>query len=336
MDKSKVDKIKVCIVGLGWTGSNHYAGYSAIPEKAEVTAVVARSAAAQAKAREWGITKLYSTYEQALQDSEIDAFSICTPHYHHAEMILAALQAGKHVIGETPACMTLAECRQLRIALFDYPQLKAATGHICRSWPTFAHAKQLVSEGVIGQTFYFSSNYTHKADPKEYAGANVWGQDPRAKLHLGISYHSVDLLRWIGGDVEEVSGDYTDHARIAILRFKNGALGHVYQSGSVVQPYSLPLYLYGLTGSIHCYWEEETLKGYLHKSAAWNPDHLTSTPLHGRGSPEWKYEMENFIDSIREDKLPICPLSEGLATVETCVAIDEAMRHETRVRVTTA
>jgi hypothetical protein len=95
----------------------------------------------------------------------------------------------------------------------------------------------------------------------------------------------------------------------------------------------LPLYVYGFEASIHCYWEEQTLKGYLHKSAEWQPDQLESTPLHGRGSPEWRHEMENFVDSIREDKQPICPLAEGIATVETCVAIDEAMRYATRVRV---
>jgi predicted dehydrogenase len=328
-----MDKVKVCIVGVGWTGSNHYAGYSAIPEKAQVVAIVARSDEAQARAKSWGIPKLYKSFDDALKDDEIDAFSICTPHYEHTPMLLAAMQAGKHVIGETPACTTLDECHQLRIALFDYPNLKAATGHICRSWPTFAHAKRLVSQGLIGQTFYLSSNYTHKSDPKEYTGSHVWGRHPRAHLHLGISYHSVDLLRWIAGEVEEVSGDYTEHARIAILRFKQGALGHVYQSGSVVQPYSLPLYLYGLEGSIHCYWEEQVLKGYLHKSAEWNPERLESTPLHGRGSPEWKYEMENFVDSIRENRQPICPLAEGIATVEACIAIDEALHHAPRVRV---
>jgi predicted dehydrogenase len=57
-------------------------------------------------------------------------------------------------------------------------------------------------------------------------------------------------------------------------------------------------------------------------------------PLHGRGSPEWAYEMENFVDSILEDKAPICPLSEGIATVETCLAVEDALTHGTRVRVT--
>jgi UDP-N-acetylglucosamine 3-dehydrogenase len=329
-----VDKVKVCIVGLGWTGKNHFAGYSAIPEKAEVVAVVARGEAAQAQAKEWGIPKIYTSFDKALQDSEIDAFSICAPHYHHAEMTIAAMQAGKHVICETPACMTEEECRALRIALYEYPQVKAAIGHICRSWSTFAAAKNLVDSGSVGQLFYLSSNYTHKADPKEYPSANTWGRSPRAVMHLGISYHSVDLLRWIGGDVEEVAGDYSQHARIAVLRFKNGAMGHVFQSGSVVMPYSLPLYVYGLEGSIHCHWEEQTLKGYLHKSAEWNPDLLPTMPLHGRGSPEWTYEMENFVDSILLNTQPVCPLSEGIATVETCIAIDQAMvmRTQTRVR----
>jgi hypothetical protein len=43
--------------------------------------------------------------------------------------------------------------------------------------------------------------------------------------------------------------------------------------------------------------------------------------------------MENFVDGIREGKALVCPLAEGIATVETCLAIDEAMRNRTQVRV---
>ena len=326
-------KVRVCIVGVGWTGSNHYGGYSAIPQKAEIVAVVARSEASQAKAKGWGIPRVYTSYDQALKDDEIDAFSICTPHYHHAEMLLAAMEAGKHAIGETPACASVAECHQLRIALYEHPDLKMATGHVVRAWRTYGHAKRLVEEGAIGPIFYLSSNYTHKPTPDEYPSQRTWGRSPKARMNMGIAYHSVDLLRWMAGDVDEVSGDYTDLARVAILRFESGAMGHVYQSTSVVMPYSLPLYLYGLEGSIHCFWEEQTLKGYLHKSADWSPEVLDSMPLHGRGSPEWCYELEAFVDSILEDGQSLCPLVEGIATVETCLAIDQAMLHRTQVRV---
>ena len=137
----------------------------------------------------------------------------------------------------------------------------------------------------------------------------------------------------MAGDVDEVSGDYTDKARVAVLRFKNGAMGHIFQSNTVVMPYSLPLYLYGLEGSIHCFWEEQTLKGYLHKSDRWAPELLDTMPLHGRGSPEWGYELEAFVDSILGNGEPLWPLAEGIATVETCLAIDQALLNGTHVRV---
>ncbi|MBI1928212.1 Gfo/Idh/MocA family oxidoreductase [Candidatus Poribacteria bacterium] len=331
-----MNKVKICLVGTGWTGTNHFNGYKAIPEKAEVAAVVAHSDASQAKVETWGVPKLYRSFDEALKDDEIDAFDLCTPHYLHAEQLFTTLQAGKHVIGETPACLTIEECRALRVALFEHPNQKAATGHICRSWPTYAHAKEIVSRGEIGGVFYVSSNYAHKPDPNEYPSSRTWGRSPRARARLGISYHSVDLLRWIAGDVDEVSGDYTPHARIAILKFKNGAMGKVFSSGSVVRPYIMSLSVYGHEGTIICWWEEEILHGYLHQSAKWHPARLKTTPLHGRGSPEWQYEMENFVDSILEDKVPLlrCPLSEGIATIETCLAIEEAMTHGTKVRVT--
>ena len=326
-------RTKVCVVGLGWTGYNHYAGYSSIPDKVEVVAAVARSDATRAKAETWGIPKVYSSYEEALADDEIDAYSLCTPHYLHSQMLLAAMSAGKHAIGETPACTSEEECQRLRIGLYEHPDLTMATGHVVRAWRTYAHAKRIVESRALGDVFYLSSNYTHKPTADEYPSQNTWGRNPRAKLRLGIAYHSVDLLRWLAGDVEEVSGDRSEHARIAVLRFKSGAMGHVYQSTSVVMPYSLPLYAYGTEGSLHCFWEEQTLKGYLHKSAEWEPEHLETMPLHGRGSPEWRYELERFIDAIRGSGEPLCPLEEGIATVETCLAIEEAMRQGTRVRV---
>lgn len=331
-----MSKVRVCIVGLGWTGSNHYAGYSSIPDKVEVVAAVARSQASRAKAEEWGITTVYSTYEEALSDGGIDAFSLCTPHYLHAPMLLAAMRVGKHAIGETPACMTTNECRALRLGLYEHPDVVMATGHVVRGWQTFADAKHRVDQGAVGEVFYVSSNYTHKPSPQEYTGQGTWGSDPRAHLPLGAAYHSIDLLRWIAGDVAEVRGDRSEHASIAVLRFTSGALGHVFKSNSVVMPYSLPLYVYGLEGSIHCHWEEQTLKGFLHKSAEWEPELLETQPLHGRGSPEWAREMEGFVDAIRGEGQPLCPLGEGIATVETYLAAAEAMRLGTRVRVVQA
>lgn len=328
-----MNKVRVCIVGCGWTGTNHFAGYSQIPQKAEVIAVVARTKESRTKAKSWGIKYLYDSFEDALKDSDINAFDLCTPPYLHAEQAIRAIRSGRHLIVETPACITQEECRELRMAIRDYPELKSVTGHVCRSWPTYKHAKKLVESGAVGDIFYLSSNYAHQPDPNEYPSSKTWARNILYTGRLSISYHSVDLLRWMSGDVDEVYADFTDHAKIAILRFKNGALGKVFTSGSVIRPYIMSLSTYGHKGTIICWWEENTLKGHLHTSSSWQPTALETTPAHGRGSPEWRYEMENFVDSILEDKEPNCPLIEGVATVETCLAVDQAMTTGAKVRV---
>ena len=327
------DKVRVCIFGLGWIGSNHLAGYAAIPEKAEVVAAVVRSEAGQARARDAGIPRIYTDWRAALDAPDVEAIDICTPHFVHAEQTIAALDAGKHVFCETPVCRSADECRQLRWALIQHPSQLALSGHVARSWPTFVQAKKLVDEGAIGEVFYVSANYAHKADPDEYPSAKTWGRDLTNRARLGIGHHALDLLRWYAGDVFEVTGDQSEKAGVAVLRFANGALGKVFASGAVVRPYVLSLSVYGDRGTILCYWTENELHGQLHRSARWEPMELERTPMHGRGSPEWTYEMSNFVDSIRGLDRPRAPLLDGIAMVETGLAIQQAVDTGVRVRV---
>ncbi|HEV8639349.1 MAG TPA: Gfo/Idh/MocA family oxidoreductase [Chloroflexota bacterium] len=327
------DPVRVCIVGLGWTGSNHFAGYSAIPEKARVVAAVVRSEQGQAKAQQLGIPKTYPDWRAALEDQEIDAIDFCTPGFLHADQSIAALEAGKHVFCEAPACQSGPDCRRIRWALINHPEQIAVTGHVARSWPTFRHAKRLVDEGTVGQVFYVSSSYAHKPDPDEYPSAKTWARNILSHARMGVGYHSLDLVRWYAGDVFEVTGDQTDKCGIAVLHFKNGALGKVFSSGAVVRPYILSLSVYGTEGTIVCWWEENELRGYLHRSANWEPTELERTPMHGRGSPEWTYEMTNFVDAIRGTDKPRCPMGEGVAMIETGLAIQQALDTGVRVRV---
>ena len=78
------DRVRVCLVGPGWAGSNHAAGYAAIPDRAEVVAVVARSETGQARARQWGIARCYDDWRAALDDPAVDAVDFCTPSFLHA------------------------------------------------------------------------------------------------------------------------------------------------------------------------------------------------------------------------------------------------------------
>ena len=55
--------------------------------------------------------------------------------------------------------------------------------------------------------------------------------------------------------------------------------------------------------------------------------------MHGRGSPEWIYEMTNFVDAVRGRAIPRCPMLEGVAMVETGLAIQQALDSGVRTRV---
>lgn len=333
MARSLTDPVRICIVGLGWTGSNHVAGYSAIPEKARVVAAVVRSEQGQAKARDWRIPKIYADWREALNDPDIDAIDFCTPGFLHADQSIAALEAGKHVFCEAPACQSGADCRRIQWALQQHPDLVAMTGHVARSWPTFMHAKRLVDEGALGEIFYISSNYAHQPDPNEYPSATTWARDITRHARIGIGYHALDLVRWYAGDVFEVTGDQTEKCGIAVLHFKNHALGKVFSSNAVVRPYTFNLSICGDRGTIVTWWEQNELRGYLHRSAAWEPMELDRTPMHGRGSPEWIYEMTNFVDSIRGVDKPRCSMRDGVAMIETGLAIQQALDTGVRVRV---
>jgi predicted dehydrogenase len=236
------------------------------------------------------------------------------------------------VFVETPACTTSEECREIRVELSKHPELKSATGHVARHWPTYKAAKSIVDSGKLGKIFYAESDYAHDIDPEIYPPRpHKW--EPHVMGRLSISYHSVDLLRYIVGDVEEVSGYISEEASLAMLRFKNGALGKVFSSGKVTRPYILSLEVYGSEGTLICAQEENELRGYWHKSRYWKPEKLPTSVNHGKGTPEWKMEMEDIVDSILENRRPLCTLEDGVATVETCIAIDTAMTIGTRVKV---
>jgi myo-inositol 2-dehydrogenase/D-chiro-inositol 1-dehydrogenase len=257
----------------------------------------------------------------------------CTPSFLHAEQAVAALDAGKHVLCETPACHSIEEARRIRWAVEQHPDLVAATGHVARCWPTFEQAHRLVTAGEIGRLFMLEAHYAHKPDPDEYPSARTWGRDITKRVRLGVAHHAIDLLRWLAGDVHEVMGDRAPQASVAVLRFHSGALGHIFTSNAVVQPYDLSVAAYGDRGTIVTRWEEQELRGLVHRSAQWAPADLERTPLHGRGSPEWAREMGRFVDAILGHGAPACPMTDGVAAVETGLAIQQAMDIGTRVRV---
>ena len=157
----------------------------------------AKALAEQYKAR------AYASYEELLADPEIDAVSICTANIAHAEMAIAALRAGKHVLCEKPMATTLEDCERMVKAAKESGKV-LMIGQNQRLAAAHVKAKELLEAGAIGRLISFTTAFRH-GGPETWTvdpGANTWFFDKSravmgAMADLGI--HKTDLIQFLTG-----------------------------------------------------------------------------------------------------------------------------------------
>jgi predicted dehydrogenase len=131
----------------------------------EVTALASRDLAkAQATAKQLGIPKAYGSYEELLADPEVDAIYNPLPNHLHVPWSIKAIEAGKHVLCEKPIALTAAEAQELADAAAAHPQLKVMEAFMYRHHPQWQRARQIVSEGGIGQLRTIQSFFSYYND----------------------------------------------------------------------------------------------------------------------------------------------------------------------------
>jgi predicted dehydrogenase len=132
-----------------------------------ITAIASRDAErARVAASRWGISKVYSAYEDLLADAEIDAIYIPLPNHLHTPWSLKALEAGKHVLCEKPIGLTSAEAQTLLNAARQHPHLNVMEAFMYRHHPHWRRARELVTDGEIGELKTIQSFFSYyNADP---------------------------------------------------------------------------------------------------------------------------------------------------------------------------
>lgn len=248
-------KINVAMIGYEFMGKAHSNAYRQVkaffdPPIEPVMKVICGRNEKKAKraARQYGWLEVETDWRKAVQRDDIDLVDICTPGDTHAEIAVAAARAGKIVFCEKPLANTVDEAVTMYKAV-----TKAKTPHmICHNYrkaPAVALARQLIEEGRLGDLYHYRGTYLQDwiVDPKFPL---VWRLD-RKKAGSGalgdIGSHSIDLARYLVGEIVEVSaalqtfvkerplpdqprktGKVTvDDASAAIVRFQNGALGTI-------------------------------------------------------------------------------------------------------------
>lgn len=158
--------VRIGMIGYGGIGRVHAMAYRSLPfhyglPAAAVPVVgvaTARAATAQAAAAEIGCAYWTDDYRQLLGREDVDAVDICVPNHLHAEIVLAAAAAGKHIYCEKPLAMNVAEAQAMAEAVAAAGVIAQMTFNF-RFFPAVLRAQQLVQEGFLGRIFSFRGRY---------------------------------------------------------------------------------------------------------------------------------------------------------------------------------
>jgi predicted dehydrogenase len=141
--------LRVGFIGCGRIADLQSLGYLQHPRARIVAVCDADEPLAQRRATEWRAERVYTDYQHLLEDGEVDAVEILTPHHLHAEHAIAALEAGKHVSLQKPPARTLAEFDAIAAAASRTTKTLRVFENFSY-YPPHVRAKQLVDEGAVG------------------------------------------------------------------------------------------------------------------------------------------------------------------------------------------
>jgi predicted dehydrogenase len=216
--------------------------------------------------------KAYSSVQQLLAVPEIDAVSVCTANASHAEITIAALKAGKHVLCEKPMAMTLQDCEDMVKTARETGRY-LMMGHNQRLAKAHIKARQLLADGCIGEIITFRTTFGH-GGPETWSvdpGQNTWFFDKNtavlgAMADLGI--HKTDLLHFLTGqtvvettarlttiDKRDADGSLigVDDNSICIYKLSGGAIGTMTASWTYYGAEDNSTVLYGAKGIMRVY-----------------------------------------------------------------------------------
>ena len=207
MSRAGVPALRVAMIGYAFMGATHSQAWRTaahvadLPLRPELAVVVGRQSEAVAEAaRRLGWAASETDWRRVVDRDDIDLVDICTPGNTHAEIAVAALAAGKHVLCEKPLANSVAEAEAM-VTAAEQAGVQAMVGFTYRRTPAVALARQLVADGTIGAVRQVRAQYlqdwladeqvplTWRLD-KDRAGSGALGD---------IGAHIVDAVEFVTG-----------------------------------------------------------------------------------------------------------------------------------------
>ena len=234
--------LSVGVIGAGGIARSHMKAI-AENENIRMVAVMDIDEGRVAEAADEFRAKPYTDLDALLSDPEIDAVHVCTPHNQHGDQVVAAAEAGKHVLVEKPMALAVEDCDRMIAACEQADQI-LMVGQVMRYYPVSRKVKELIANGTIGDVGHLLRRRLGNFNPAPPEGqVKHWYMD----LEIGgncVLYcfgpHEYDILHWYmdspitqvyaqgNESTERYSGQKDSHT--AMMNHENGAVSVLSQS----------------------------------------------------------------------------------------------------------
>jgi myo-inositol 2-dehydrogenase/D-chiro-inositol 1-dehydrogenase len=315
------DLVRVGFLGSQFVSRAHAESFQRHVRGARLVAVASPNEKHAAEfAHEFGLEAHYTDYRRLLERKDVDVVAIGIPNDLHAQAVIAAAQAGKHVILEKPFSITLEEadrmiaaCKSAGVKLMYAEELVFAPKHV--------RARQLVKEGALGRLFLIKQLEKHSGPHSDW----FWNVDRAGGgVLMDMGCHGVEFARWML-DKPRALAVTARCANVAwpertrgeddstlLIEFDGGATALIEDSWAFFGGMDDRMELLGTEGSVFCdLVHGNAMKTYSRTGYGYAMEKAGDT----RGwsftvfEEAWNYgfpqEMQHFIDCIRDGKEPM-------------------------------
>ncbi len=247
------DATRLASVGLGWWGN--VLADAAVAAGAELVACFARTPEARAEFADKHGCAAAPSYEAILEDPSIDGVVLATPHTTHADAIVDAARAGKHVFVEKPLALTVGDAQRAIVAIEEAGTV-LVVGHNRRRQPAMRRLKEMITGGDLGLVVAVETN---QSTPNALGFAPGYWRADRAENPLGsmanLGVHMIDTMSYLLGPIDRVFAFSSvliewppiDDTTTVVMEFESGPLG--YLGTSFVVPRTTTVIVRGTDGS---------------------------------------------------------------------------------------
>lgn len=348
-------KIGTALIGCGKVADAHAQAYQSLEESNFVGVYGNVPEQVKAFAARYGI-KAYHDLSEMLDNPDINAVSICSPHMTHPAMAVACAQAGKHILIEKPMAVDLKGC-DLSIQAARNAGVRLGVISQRRFYEPVIRMKRAIDDHKIGKPILATVTVMGWRDEDYYrmdAWRGKWSTEGGGVL-VTQTTHQIDLFQWFMGPIDEVFGYWAnlnhpfvevEDTAVAVVRFKSGALGTILVSNSQKPGFYGKIHVHGENGAsvgvqtegsspfisgvtvsveppINDVW---TIPSEAHLLQQWQQEDIRRSKSIDIMTYYHKQQIHDFLNSILEERDPAVSGIEGRKHVELFSAIYRSQR----------